>query len=256
MIFFLRNKPFSSGHVNLEVISPRGETILLDEGLLEYYDVDTVFSKHQLSLPYMSNTDNIYTVRFIVYETGNSTPIGIWQKFISVMFNEYELPEYPMSNIVLKKGWNLISIPDKDGIMASELFSMNNNISVIETYINGNYIAIHRNHTDQIDIKLNSNLGFYVYADKPTTIDMVLSNVNYFNNTHIHKGWNLIGVPYQYITTPDELILKNPHIKYISIRKNYEYYTYIANFTKDFPYPIETGDGIFVYSDVEREVVW
>lgn len=254
--FFLQNKPFSTGESQLDVISPTGQTIMSEDEILQYYDSDTVYSNHSISLPYAKNTDNIYTLRFTIYEIGNGTPFGIWQQFVYVMFNQYEQEEYPMSSFVLKLGWNLISIPDKDGIMASELFEMNQNITVIETYLNGNYIAIHRNHTDSVDIKINSNIGFYVYVNKPTVLDMILSDANFFTQIPVNKGWNLIGVPYQYVTTPDEIVRKNPHIKYITVRKDDKYYTYIANFTHDFPYPIETGDGIFVYSESDQEVVW
>jgi len=214
--------------------------------------------EHPTTIPEMngSKLGGVYvagpnTIYVLTYDTRTS-PAG--SKGIVSYLYEVDLSELRAGQehfiMNLEEGWNLVSVP-MDGLTSEYFFEQGegNVTAFAMRYSNGTYVMEIYDRTNRTVYNLSPDMGFYLFVDIDLSIeisDYVVTNVSY----NLSSGWNLIGLPYGYEETVNDLVddLNLTALDAVVARaETGEYVWFIDDFTRGTPYNIETGYGYFVY---------
>jgi hypothetical protein len=145
------------------------------------------------------------------------------------------LGESTTMKINLHKGWNLITIPVENNMMASDLLEKITNCKVISRWdvAEQSFKSYIVDGPHSFDFPIQSGLGYFICVENDTSL--IVSGETIENlNVPLNHGYNLLGYYQSDITTASAL-------------KNKQKLVYRSSGDKDFS--IKQGDGFFVLID-------
>jgi hypothetical protein len=162
----------------------------------------------------------------------------------------------PEMNFVLKKGWNLWSVPMKvDGLTASGLLSkmgangmivikLDKTTGMYQTYVKGDPV--------RLDFSITMGTGYYVWCSGTTVFKLageLMPNVD----SPLAKGWNMIGYNQLEPMMASELLSKAAGtnawiiIEYDSATGKYQ--SYVNGDPAEFDFQVTPGRAYYVWAD-------
>ena len=119
--------------------------------------------------------------------------------------DEYPLIAPFITEIVLNKGWNLVSIPyiQDDTDLDKVLESIENSYDIVEWFnisdASGHWKINHTTKPPDMNVlyEITHTMGFWIHIIEPDTVPLRLPGTPPRKNQSIslHPGWNLVGYP-------------------------------------------------------------